>query len=101
MKCSNCQKETFALFDGHCKFCFSMRKPEVLELPKHKPKGIATRKRLKTHKRGLYIVRVREGVYLNTGRKNPLVDRASAYIYTMSDWAEKAAKRVRGKVEIL
>lgn len=101
MICKTCGKHHFALFDGDCKQCFDKRPVENLVLPKHKPKGIITKKKARINRRGIYIVRIKEGVYYNSKRKNPLVPRGSAHIYSYLYGAKKAAERIGGKVEEL
>ena len=50
---------------------------------------------------GLFIIKLPSGKYLNNGRTISSVDRVFAYVYKSRAFANNAAKRTGGKVEVL
>ncbi len=90
MKCV-CGKNTPVLYEGRlCKGCFDRIPKKELEPPK---------KKQKTNRKGRFIVRIREGVYYNSKRKDQRVSREDARVFIFSARAVMAAKRLKGKVE--
>lgn len=99
MICCNCKKTVHtALYEGRCKSCFDHLKQQPLELPRTKPKGVLTKKGIKINRRGKYLVRFADGMYLHTNRKPNRVEFKFAKVYTMLFTAKKAAQREGGKV---